>query len=381
MENKLLKIAVISGWSHYKLGGAENYCALCFQDWAPKYHVVEFPVLKTGLGDKKVRPQNPQIEIDESLLGWKPHSIVWAKAYPRKKTKKIYEKFDLVILNITMPPRKWINHPKTILVQHMHNKWYTLLGKDWKIIFGQFFSSILFGVGTIINAFKKAHNVVFFAKETTAPTTAKNVFYIPLAHKNLSQFTITKTSGQNFGYIGRLENQQKNIRDLIKIANDNKDVVIYGSGTHLRMLKQKLKNFNQYKGLITKQEIDLIMQELRCLIITSNFEGFPFTIVEALSNGTPVIAFNTFQSLDFFVKSKAVFLIPRGDIKAFNQKISWMRNLNDQEYQKISKDAVDFAKKHLTQETFWRNWDNVLKQVIFYNQKMQTTFENKKKTK
>lgn len=372
MENKLLKIAVISGWAHYQLGGAENYCALCYQDWASKYHVVEFPVLKTGLGEKQVRAKNPHVQIDESLLGWKPYSIIWAKTYRQKTMKKIYQNYDLVILNITFPPRKWINHSKTILVQHMHKKWYTLLGKNWKVSFAQFFTSILFGVATLTNTFKNAQNVVFFTEETKAPTKAKNVFFIPLAHKQKPILKNQKNNRKNFGFIGRLENQQKNIKDLIKIANVNSDVIIYGSGSYEKKIKRKLRNVNQFKGLITNQNIDQTMQELKCLIITSNFEGFPFTIVEALSNGTPVIAFKTFESLDFFIKSKAVFSVPPGDIEAFNQKITWLRNLSAKKYQEISDNALIFAKEHLSQELFWKKWEQTLQKVDLYNKNLQT---------
>ncbi len=341
-----MKIAIITNGPHFAVGGVEKYSDMFYEYFGKKHLITEFPTLKIKKNIQNNEKPNPYVKMDYSLLGWKPHLIVWGGSYTRKNYKYIYQNYDLIIINSIFLPAKWIANPKTIVVQHMSKKWYTLRGKKWSLKFGQFINSILFGVGTISNAFKKVQNVVFYANETKALTTAKNVFFIPLAHKKLADLVIKKTSGQHFGFIGRIDNQQKNIKDLIKIVNQNDDVIIYGSGHNQRMLKQKLNNFNQYKGLLAKDKIDQKMQNLRCLILTSHHEGFCFSIVEALSNGTPVIAFDTFDALNFFIKSKAVFLIPRGDIQAFNQK--------------ISENALEFAIKHFTKESFWTKWENII---------------------
>lgn len=358
-----MKIAIITNGPHFSIGGVEKYSSILCEYFGSKHQITEFPTLKIKKNIQQNVGCNPNINIDYSLLGWKPYLIVWGGSYTRKNYKQIFENYDLVIISATFLPAKWIFNPKAIVVQHMDQRWYSLRGKKMRLVFGQFVNSLLFGVGTVKNSFKNASNVVFFANETQAPTKAQNIFFIPLAHKQKFDLEIKKTNRENFAYIGRIDNSQKNIKDLITIANHNKDVLIYGSGHHYRMLKHKMHDLSQYRGILDKKDIDEKMQHLKCLILTSHYEGFPFTIVEALSNGTPVIAFETFNSLKFFAKSKAVFTVPAGNIKIFNQKMAWLRNLNDEEYRQISKNAIEFAKTYLTKQDFWANWENIISKV------------------
>lgn len=359
-KNKKLKIAVITGWTHNKIGGVENYCAICYENWGEKYEITEFPLLETGLGNFQVRSKNEKITIDYSLLGKKPYSIMWMGTYKQTVMKKIYQTFDIVILNTSFPPRKWITHPKSVLVQHMHNKWYALGGKDWKVSMGQFFSTLFFGVGTFTNALKNAKNVVFFVPETYEQTKANNIFYIPLTSHLSHEIKTYPVIRNNFSFIGRLENQQKNITALIKLANWNREINIYGHGNMIKKLNNKLQDKSQYRGPAKKAQINEILQTTKALLITSHYEGFPTIAVEALSNGVPIIMFDTFNSVKFFEKSGAVFIIEKNNLLEFNQKINWLKNLPPQEYQKITQNALTFAKTYLSKEMFWSNWDKVL---------------------
>ncbi len=354
------KIAVITGWSHDKIGGVENYSSICYENWQDKYEITEFPTLKTGAGNFKVRTKNPQVKIDYSLVGKKPSAFWWLRLYKKTIMKKIYQNFDVVVINAVFPPQKWINHEKSILVQHMHTKWYSLKGKKWPLSLGQFFITLFFGVGTFTNAFKNAQNVVFFIPQTAAKTKTKNINYIPLSTNSKNTIHDQKKNRQYFIFLGRLDNKQKNIIALTKIANLNNDLHIYGMGSNKKIIDKKLIDQTQYKGFIKNPEVSNLLQTSKALLLTSNYEGFSMVIVEALSNGTPVIMFDTFASANFFAKSSAVFLIKKNDIKAFNAKIQWLRNLPQDEYQKISNHALNFAREHLSQEIFWQNWTNVL---------------------
>lgn len=350
-----MKIAVITNGVHFDMGGVEKYSSLLYEYFSHEHEIVEFPTLSVKKNKLPDKVANEKITINYSLLGWKPHLIVWGGAYTRKNYNNIFNNFDLVIINAMFVPAKWISHPKVILVQHMNKDWYQLNWKKPLISLGKLINYFLFKVSTITNPFKGVKNAVFFAEETAAFTKGKK-FYLPLAHKNQNDIKLTNYPRQGFVWISRLDNHQKNVKAIVRLANINPDINIYGMGHSKNIINKSLINQNQYKGYVSKNEVDNILQQTKALIITSNFEGFPFSAVEALSNGTPIILFDTFDAAKFFATSEAVFLIPKGDIKSLNEKISWIRNLNAEDYQKLSEKAIKFAQTNFSKESFWVKW-------------------------
>ncbi len=355
------KIAIITNGAHFDIGGVENYSRIFYEHFSDKYQIVEFPTLNIKKNNTNNIEKNPNIVMDYSLLGRKPQNIVWSGSYTRKNFKKVFDNFDIVIMNTIFLPAKWFSHPKAIVVQHMHKDWYGIGGKKPILILGQLLNHLFFNVTTIRNALKNTNNVVFFSRETEISSKAKKT-YIPLAYKKNNEFIQTYHNRQGFVWIGRLDNYQKNVKAIVKLANLHNDIKIYGDGYSKNIIDKHLINQNQYFGHVYKKEITEIYQKAKCLLLTSNYEGFPFVIVEALSNGTPVIMFDTFDATKFFVKSGAVFLIKKGDFHAFNEKINFLRNLSSEEYEKISQKALDFARKNLTKESFWNKWEQFINQ-------------------
>lgn len=360
--SKKLKIAVICENPHYILGGIENYNALCYQDWAHKYDVTEFPFIADQGKRSTVRPLNNNIKINYLLVGWKPNLMIWGGIYTKKKMQKIFNDFDVVIINSSWIPKKWLNNDKTILVQHNDLQVYCWKwnSKNYLFSFSLILNSLFFNIGTLKNPFLKAKNIVFYSKETDFESNVKNKWYIQLAHKSQSEIICQNINNRlGFAWIGRLVDDQKNVKDAIRLANLNNDMSIYGQG-NVKLIDKYLKNKQQFKGIISKHQIDEILKSLKAFILTSKYEGFSFVVVEALSMGTPVIMFNTFDAAKFFKNSGAVFLIEKNNIEQFNAKIAWLRNLSLKEYENISNQAIDFAKKHFTKEIFWNKWDQVL---------------------
>lgn len=362
-----MKIAVICNLQHYYVGGVENNNRLRYESWTKEHIVTEFPTLQGKSNLTQVSEPNPKVKVDLSLLGWKPHNFIWGGTYTKKNFKKIYDNNDVVIISSLLPPKKWIKHPKSILVQHMNKNWYTLGGKPLVWSIGQLVDTLLFGAGTISNSFKCAKNAMFYAPETEAYTPG-NKFYAALPYKKRSELSLTLNNDRKgFVWIARLEQAQKNVKAAVKLANLNEDLTIYGDGPSKKMLLKKLVNQSQYGGKLVRNQIDETLSKAKGMIMTSNFEGFGFTVSEALSNGTPVILFDTFDACKFFEKSGAVFLIKKGDIDAFNKKIEWLRNLSNEEYTQLSIKAIEFAKDKLTKEAFWDSWNNALNYVNSHN--------------
>jgi len=345
--------------SHEFIGGIENYHRILYTHWKGKHQVTEFPTFDGESTRIPVGQRHQWVKQDFSLLGWKPHNVVYGGTFTKKNFHKVFDNHDVVLLSCPQLPKKWINHPKAIIVQHMNKDWYTIGGKPFHWSLGQAFGSTFFGAGTWKNSFKNANRTMFYAPEAKAFTKGKS-FYAPLPYKNMKDIKLDSKKREGFVWMARLDQHEKNVKLAVELANKNKDVMIYGAGPAQPIIDKKLKNKSQFGGKVERKDIDKVLGSARAFMLTSSFEGFGFTVTEALSNGTPAIIFDTFDIARFFAKSKAVFVIKPGDKKAYQEAIDKLRDMPDKEYKKLQKNAIEFAKKELTQEAFWKSWDKAL---------------------
>jgi glycosyltransferase involved in cell wall biosynthesis len=99
-----------------------------------------------------------------------------------------------------------------------------------------------------------------------------------------------------FGCLARL-NRQKNLTFAISLLQLHPDAVLYiaGEGPEKANLKQHALNIGVvdrvvFLGTISGEKITMFYKALDVFLMTSLFEGFGRTIVEALSQGVPIVA-------------------------------------------------------------------------------------------
>ena len=121
------------------------------------------------------------------------------------------------------------------------------------------------------------------------------------------------------GVVARLDKQKK-IEKLIRIIHllKNKDKNYYlniiGDGPekkNLLNLSKKLdvkKNIN-FKGFVQNNKIQKYLKEMDIFIFPSEDEGLPFSILEAVNNGLPVIAADSGGISENFKNKKEMFVL------------------------------------------------------------------------
>ena len=85
-----------------------------------------------------------------------------------------------------------------------------------------------------------------------------------------------------------------------------------------------------------KAELFGYVKECKVGLFPSYIEGHPLAIIEQLSMGIPVVAYNVPGSADILEKLDPSFLVSPGDIVAFSNKVSEVFNLDIHEYQVLS---------------------------------------------
>lgn len=138
-----------------------------------------------------------------------------------------------------------------------------------------------------------------------------------LSKQNIS-FTKINHRKRNFIFLGRLENESKNLKLLLDsfleiIKKDkNTNLFIVGDGNYKNYINNFIINNKLEKNIIFIGELEnpySLLRECDCLILTSNYEGFPVIFLEALALDKPIMTTvypsdNNLQIKDYCIRLK-----------------------------------------------------------------------------
>jgi glycosyltransferase involved in cell wall biosynthesis len=124
--------------------------------------------------------------------------------------------------------------------------------------------------------------------------------------------------------------EPKNQRLLIKAidnleCSNDFEVCLVGDGPLLescRELAAERGLLDKVKFLGARKDIPELLSRAHIFVLTSNWEGFPITILEAMRAGLPVIASDVGGVGEAVVDGKTGFLIPRGDIEVLKDRLT-----------------------------------------------------------
>ncbi|WP_372714574.1 glycosyltransferase, partial [Ilyobacter sp.] len=107
--------------------------------------------------------------------------------------------------------------------------------------------------------------------------------------------------GKNLISIGRIMEDQKNftgLLEIMKILPKDYNLSIYGNGPEIEInkLKEKIKDFHNVNFYGPTSDVKNKLRENNIFLMTSFYEGFANTLVEARSQGLPIVAYDTFEA-------------------------------------------------------------------------------------
>lgn len=157
-----------------------------------------------------------------------------------------------------------------------------------------------------------------------------SLIYNPIPHNN--QLKLSKGKQVIFSYVGRLDEIQKNLKEMFSgfegIPTNQYVLNIYGSNPvesewnqQKQCAKEKGINVNWY-GWQDRPWESVSNNGTDYLIMTSNYEGFPMVLLEALSRGIPVISSDCISGPRDIVNDKNGYLYNLHDIEQLNSVIS-----------------------------------------------------------
>jgi len=177
------------------------------------------------------------------------------------------------------------------------------------------------------------------------------------------------------GYIGRLENGVKRAEDVpLVIANCvgrgvPLRVEIVGDGPSRSRIINALRlipgwdNFN-YHGFQSRSVIyDAILPEIDCLLLTSETEGSPLAVIEAMHHGVvPVVSqFHGHAAEGMLQPEKNCLVFPIGDTQCAAEQLGRLV-FDSALFRRLSESAVTTAARY-TQSNMKQGWLSALEEV------------------
>ena len=222
--------------------------------------------------------------------------------------------------------------------------------------------------------YSKASKLVFVSKEIEEKTIAKYGFtntktiYNPIVFQE-SQFEKPKNIPDNYLlFFGRLEDKIKNLSLLInafelsKLNEDAIHLMIIGDGSDKEMILKTIKNKNlsNFVHLLPFQKnIVPFIQNARCTVLTSYFEGFPMSLVESLSAGTPIISVDCETGPREIIQNNINgLLVENHKPKALAEAMKMM--FADENLYQTCKNNAKKTVEHLSLVIIEQDWQNLL---------------------
>lgn len=145
---------------------------------------------------------------------------------------------------------------------------------------------------------------------------------------------ISDTKNKIITTVCRLSNRSKNLTDMINAFSliheyhPNWQLKIYGEGPDRKDLTTQIKSLGLQNNIILAGYTDNIagvLSEASIYISTSNYEGLPLSIIEAISCGLPVVTYQfPVGAKEILEGTNAGFIVPMYDIKTLASKICYL---------------------------------------------------------
>ena len=221
--------------------------------------------------------------------------------------------------------------------------------------------------------YKKADGVVFQTDD------AKNWFPKKVQKKSrviMNQvaekfFSVKKEKEDYYVATGRL-NQQKNypmmIRAFARFVKDYPDekLYIYGNGDLREELNELIKNLNVERNILLKgpsNDIPDVLKNAKGFLLSSNYEGIPNGLLEAMAVGVPCISTDCPCGGPKMIinHNENGLLIPVGDEDKLYEALCCLEN--EDLRKKISTNAKKSAES-FKPDVIYENWEKYLKEVV-----------------
>ena len=163
-----------------------------------------------------------------------------------------------------------------------------------------------------------------------------------------------ENNGGYYLYYGRLSGE-KGVPTLVDAFAKHPELTlkVVGTGPVEEELKQKQYSNIEYLGYKSGEELYNLVRFAKYVCVPSEwYENNPMTIIEAYSMGVPVIGARIGGIPEIVDEGKTGFLFQSGNVESLDKVITQSLAINDMDYAKMKKLAVEFCSQHFSSKQY-----------------------------
>jgi glycosyltransferase involved in cell wall biosynthesis len=169
-------------------------------------------------------------------------------------------------------------------------------------------------------------------------------------------------------FFGRLS-KEKGVLTTINAFKkiQDKKLIIMGSGILEEEVKSTINESNNIEFIGSREGIELLeyVAKAKAVIVPSEWdEPLPRTILEAYSQGTPVVGANRGGIPELIVEGETGFVFEAGNIDSLLDGIKKMEEQNDSSYQHIRAKCLSRLKQEYTEMAYYERFMKCVKEII-----------------
>ena len=340
-----MKILCIYLWGHPGcLGGIETF----ERNLKKMYSQIIFVTYKNV--EKKYYDIDDVIEIDKKRKNFKVVSYILGKYFVlRYFVSRI--KYDIAL----------INRPEEIKIIKLKNKKILIQHTNYEKYLKMYFNNDV----KLIEKCKKELDYFVFLSEYDKERFVKELNFprekaVVIRHTCGMQICEkSKLKNKKLIMVCRLDNKHKRIDLAIHAMKKLQDfkLNIYGDGEDREYLENIIKE-NNLKNVILHGGTNQVKEKLDengIFIMTSDYEGYPISTIEAMRRRLPIVLRNTFDAAPDIVQDNGILLDKEWNENKFVEAV---RKIYDN-YEHYSENSIKMGKRH-DFEVIKKEWDKLL---------------------
>lgn len=263
--------------------------------------------------------------------------------------------YDICIINNPKKELNWIKkNSKKILVQHE--------------CYDSYIKNFFENDKKIVKKIKKKLDYFIFLSDYDKERFIKEIDFpreksVVIRHTcEIELLNNSKERNKELIMICRLENKHKRIDLAINAMKKLKNYTlnIYGDGEDKQYLENLIKE-NNLKNVFLHGGTNQVKERLdenSIFIMTSDYEGYPITTIEAMRRGLPIILRNTFDSASDIIQNNGILLDKEWNEDEFIEAVN--KVYNNYEYYSIN--SIEKGKRY-NFETIKKDWNDLFNKL------------------
>mgnify|MGYP000894975165 CR=1 FL=1 len=188
-----------------------------------------------------------------------------------------------------------------------------------------------------------------------------------------TQITPIEQRRKEIAFVGRFQLSQKR-QDLMVLAfkevvkkHPEYKLVFYGDGDDIEIVKNLVRNEGLSNSVIFAGKVDNVIDIIKdagIFVLTSDYEGIPNALIEAMCLGLPVVSTDCSPGGARLLIENNIngIIVPRGNVQSIANAVNFLIE-NPSEAQKMGANAQNIIER-FSPEKICSLWEKVIKSVI-----------------